>query len=158
MAQKTKCLTPNSQFHTSINKDQVSISVDLPFDIGERLNDDEGELLENLLHNQVELVLRPYFNNVEKNSFNNWYNKFKVFSMYKKEIKNSTNQLNKFLKESNVIKKNAGVFDSFKSIEDKIAYWISNKIDGWVNKGYGKKAISSLIIGILAGLLFLVLL
>jgi hypothetical protein len=155
MAQKTKCLTPGSQFHTSINKNQVSISVDLPFDIGEILNDAEGELLENLLHNQVELVLSPYFNNLEKTSFNNWYNKFKIFSMYKKEIKNSTNQLNKFLKESNAIKKNARVFDSFKSIEDKMVDWISNKINEWINKGYGKKAISSLIVGVLAGITFL---
>ena len=66
MAIETKCLTPGAHFHTNINKDYegreyVTISVDLPPGTLTNLTKVEAELLEKLLHNQIELVLRPYF-------------------------------------------------------------------------------------------------
>lgn len=59
MANKTKCLTSGAVFHTDINKRSVSVKVDLPFDLD--VDEKEAEVLENLLHNQLELVLRSYF-------------------------------------------------------------------------------------------------
>jgi len=59
VANKTKCLTSGAVFHTDINKRSVSVKVDLPFDLD--VDEKEAEVLENLLHNQLELVLRSYF-------------------------------------------------------------------------------------------------
>jgi len=56
---KTRCLTSGAQFHTKINPSSVSIEVDMPFDLN--MSEDESEVLETLLHNAIELVLRPYF-------------------------------------------------------------------------------------------------
>lgn len=66
MALETKCLTPGAQFHTDISTDyegreQVTVSVDLPAGTIKNLTEVEAELIEKLLHNQIELVLRPYF-------------------------------------------------------------------------------------------------
>ena len=59
MAQETKCLTNDAVYHTRIKDKTVSVKVDLPFKM--ELTEKEAELLEKLIHNQLELVLRPYF-------------------------------------------------------------------------------------------------
>lgn len=59
MANKTKCLTSGAVFHTHIDKGQVSITVELPFELD--VDEEEASILETLLHNQLELVLRSYF-------------------------------------------------------------------------------------------------
>lgn len=59
MARKTKCLTPHCMYSTHINDKEVSISVRFPKPI--KLSKKESALLEDLLHNSVECVLRPYF-------------------------------------------------------------------------------------------------
>ena len=61
---KTKCLTSGALFHQSIEDDKVSISVDIPFELN--LEEKEAIELETLLHNAVELVLRPYFDGGKK--------------------------------------------------------------------------------------------
>jgi len=63
MALKTKCLTPGADFHTAIDASGVIVKVDLPFKLD--LSEKEAKILERLLHNQLELVLRPYWENVE---------------------------------------------------------------------------------------------
>lgn len=55
----TRCLTSGAQFHQSIENDRIGIDVDLGFDL--ELSEREAIELETLLHNAVELVLRPYF-------------------------------------------------------------------------------------------------
>ena len=62
----TECLTSGAQFHQEITNDNVSISVDMPFDL--ELDEEEAIKLETLLHNAVEIVLRPYFKS-DKNNF-----------------------------------------------------------------------------------------
>ena len=57
----TKCLTSGAMFHTSITPKKVGIEVEIPFDLD--IDEEESGILETLLHNAVELVLRPYFNN-----------------------------------------------------------------------------------------------
>ena len=59
MALETKCLTPDTVFHTNIGTKYISARVVLPFEL--MINEKEAEILEKLLHNQIELVLRPYF-------------------------------------------------------------------------------------------------
>ena len=59
MAKKIKCLTSGAIYHTSINEKKIGVSVDLPIPI--RLTKKEAKVLEKLLHNQMELVLRLYF-------------------------------------------------------------------------------------------------
>ena len=59
MALETKCLTPNAVFHTNIGTKYITARVVLPFELN--INEKEAEILEKLLHNQIELVLRPYF-------------------------------------------------------------------------------------------------
>tara|TARA_B100001094_G_C18146583_1_gene781114 strand:- start:733 stop:945 length:213 start_codon:yes stop_codon:yes gene_type:complete len=59
MALETKCLTPEAVFHTNIGTHYISMRVALPFEL--KVSKEEAEVLERLLHNQVELVLRPYF-------------------------------------------------------------------------------------------------
>ena len=63
MAQETKCLTSGAQFHIHIRSDMDSISaeVDLPANTLEGVDEEEAEILSRLIHNQLELVLRPYF-------------------------------------------------------------------------------------------------
>ena len=63
MAQETKCLTSGAQFHIRVNSDHdfISVEVDLPTDTLEGVDKEEAELLSRLIHNQMELVLRPYF-------------------------------------------------------------------------------------------------
>ena len=59
MALETKCLTPDATFHTSVGTKYISTRVVLPFELF--IDEKEAEMLEKLLHNQIELVLRPYF-------------------------------------------------------------------------------------------------
>ena len=59
MALETKCLTSGAIFHIHIAEDNVSAKVDLPFKLD--VTEKEAETLETLIHNQLELVLRPYF-------------------------------------------------------------------------------------------------
>lgn len=59
MALETRCLTPDATFHTSIGTKYISVRVNLPFEL--KINEKEAKILEKLLHNQIELVLRPYF-------------------------------------------------------------------------------------------------
>jgi len=61
MANKTPCLTSGATFHTAINERDVAVLVDLPFKL--EITDEEAEILETLIHNQMELILRPYFQN-----------------------------------------------------------------------------------------------
>ncbi len=59
MANKTQCLTNGAIYHTGISEDSVSVKVNLPFKLD--ISDEEAEILETLIHNQMELILRPYF-------------------------------------------------------------------------------------------------
>ena len=63
MAQETKCLTSGAQFHIRVNSDHdfVAVEVELPANTLEEVDEEEAELLSRLIHNQLELVLRPYF-------------------------------------------------------------------------------------------------
>ena len=73
MANKTKCLTPDAHFSTVVmggnyeGQEYVSVRVQVPPGVLKHLDSEEAELLETLLHNQVELVLRPYFIMAESN-------------------------------------------------------------------------------------------
>lgn len=62
----TKCLTSGAIFHTSVKPERVGIDVDIPFDLS--IDEKESIELENLLHNAVELVLRPYFEKENKSN------------------------------------------------------------------------------------------
>jgi hypothetical protein len=64
MANPTKCLTSGANFTTHICPDRVSVSVQLPNKELKTLTEEEAVILETLIHNQMELVLRPYFNAV----------------------------------------------------------------------------------------------
>ena len=59
MAIETKCLTSGAIYNTEITSQKVSVSVELPFKL--EISEEEAELLDALIHNQLELVLRPYF-------------------------------------------------------------------------------------------------
>jgi len=59
MAQETKCLTSGAQFHIGIHPKTIDLMVELPFKLD--ISEEEAEILMRLLHNQVELVLRPYW-------------------------------------------------------------------------------------------------
>lgn len=57
---KTKCQTPNTQFHIGIKDNKISCEIDLPINL--ELSIAEAKLLETNIHNAMELVLAPYFN------------------------------------------------------------------------------------------------
>tara|TARA_R110000824_G_scaffold173265_1_gene351269 strand:+ start:494 stop:682 length:189 start_codon:yes stop_codon:yes gene_type:complete len=59
VANPTKCLTSGAVFHIYIAEDNVSAKVNLPFKLD--ITEKEAEILETLIHNQLELVLRSYF-------------------------------------------------------------------------------------------------
>jgi len=63
MAQETKCLTNGAQFHIHVmsQDDTVKVEVSLPKHTLWDVDEKEAELLSRLIHNQLELVLRPYF-------------------------------------------------------------------------------------------------
>ena len=60
MALETKCLTPDANFVTSISPRTIASTVNLPFELN--LDKEQAVILEKLIHNQLELVLRSYFN------------------------------------------------------------------------------------------------
>ncbi len=64
MAVETKCLTNGAIYNTVVTSQKVSVSVELPFKL--EIGEEEAELLDALIHNQLELVLRPYFLRAEK--------------------------------------------------------------------------------------------
>lgn len=59
MAVETPCQTPGAVYSTSITPQALAVEVQLPVPLD--LTEAEAELLENLVHNAMELVLRPYF-------------------------------------------------------------------------------------------------
>ena len=59
MALETKCLTPDTIFSTQIKPKSISLNVNLPFELD--ITKEEAEILERLIHNQIEITLRPYF-------------------------------------------------------------------------------------------------
>tara|TARA_Y100000296_G_scaffold62499_1_gene72601 strand:+ start:33 stop:221 length:189 start_codon:yes stop_codon:yes gene_type:complete len=59
MANSTKCLTNGAVFRVEIDENSIAATVDLPFKLD--INEKEAEILETLIHNQLELVLRSYF-------------------------------------------------------------------------------------------------
>jgi len=68
MAQETKCLTSGAKFHIRVSSDHdfISVEVDLPTDTLEGVDETEAELISRLIHNQLEIVLRPYFERKRK--------------------------------------------------------------------------------------------
>ena len=66
MANPTKCLTSGATFTTRISPDRVSVTIRLPNEELRTLTEEEAIILETLIHNQMELVLRPYFNTQDK--------------------------------------------------------------------------------------------
>ena len=60
MALETKCLTPDANFTTFISSRTIASTVNLPFEL--EIGKEEAVVLEKLIHNQLELVLRSYFN------------------------------------------------------------------------------------------------
>ena len=60
MALETKCLTPDTKFITHVGEQQILNDVELPFSLD--IDEEEATLLEKLIHNQLELILRSYFN------------------------------------------------------------------------------------------------
>jgi len=64
MARKTKCLTSGAIFQINVNpeKDIIKLEVNMPRGVITDIAEQEADLLSKLIHNQLELVLRPYFN------------------------------------------------------------------------------------------------
>jgi hypothetical protein len=60
MADDKECLTPGSQFHITINPEEVGGIVELPFEL--EIDKEEAEELEDKIHDALEEVLAPYFN------------------------------------------------------------------------------------------------
>ena len=60
MALETRCLTPDANFTTFISPRTIASTVNLPFKL--EISEEEAVILEKLIHNQLELVLRSYFN------------------------------------------------------------------------------------------------
>jgi len=56
---KTKCQTEGAVYQTEISEKNVSVNVKIPFTLD--LDKDEAKLLEDNIHNALELVLAPYF-------------------------------------------------------------------------------------------------
>ena len=59
MAQETRCLTSGAKFHIGVHSKTIDALVELPFKLN--LTKGEAEILSRLIHNQLELVLRPYW-------------------------------------------------------------------------------------------------
>ena len=59
MANSTKCLTSGAWFHIGVSEDGITAKVDLPFRLD--IDEEEAKIIEVLVHNQLELVLRSYF-------------------------------------------------------------------------------------------------
>lgn len=61
MAIETPCQTPDTVFSTHINENVVVCIVNLPFDLN--LTEEGAQVLEANIHNMMELVFKPYFDN-----------------------------------------------------------------------------------------------
>lgn len=59
-ALRTPCQTNGAIWEIEISDDEIEVEVKLPFKL--ELTKEEAKLLENNLHNAVELVLSKYFN------------------------------------------------------------------------------------------------
>ena len=59
MANSTKCLTTGAWFRIGVDEDSITAKVDLPFKLD--IDEEEARIIETLIHNQLELVLRSYF-------------------------------------------------------------------------------------------------
>ena len=59
MANSTKCLTSGAWFHIGVSEDGITAKVALPFKLD--IDEEEAKIIETLVHNQLELVLRSYF-------------------------------------------------------------------------------------------------
>ena len=59
MANSTKCLTSGAIFHTHIKEDGIVTKITLPFNLD--IDKGEAEIIETLIHNSLETILRPYF-------------------------------------------------------------------------------------------------
>jgi hypothetical protein len=55
----TKCQTPDMVYDISIQKDEITIGLKLPFEL--ELGTQEATLLEKNLHNSIEQVMKVYF-------------------------------------------------------------------------------------------------
>lgn len=58
MANETECLTDGTIYHTMIKSRSISIDIDLPTPLN--LSEKEAAILDILIHNQLELILRYY--------------------------------------------------------------------------------------------------
>ncbi len=58
-AVKTTCQTPDAKFKIDISDTEVSVNVSLPMSLD--LSEAEAKLLEDNIHNAMELVLAKYF-------------------------------------------------------------------------------------------------
>lgn len=69
-ALETPCQTPGAMYDTHIGDHSVGIDVELPNGMG--LDEQQAELVENQMHNVMELVLEPYFHH--EASSGDWHN------------------------------------------------------------------------------------
>jgi hypothetical protein len=56
---KTDCQTKGAIYKTDISEKNINIDIKIPFNIN--LDKTEAKLLEDNIHNALELVLKPYF-------------------------------------------------------------------------------------------------
>jgi len=59
MANETRCLTPDAIYHIGIYPKLIFAKIELPLELD--IDEEEAKVLETLIHNQIELVLRSYF-------------------------------------------------------------------------------------------------
>jgi hypothetical protein len=59
MAVETKCQTPDAEYMITIGNRYIYTRTKLPFRL--TISEDETKILDSLLHNAIEVVLRPYF-------------------------------------------------------------------------------------------------
>ncbi len=61
MALKTNCQTPDMVYSTHIDKNEINIHLNLPFNLN--LSKEESVILEKNIHNVLEIVMSKYFLN-----------------------------------------------------------------------------------------------
>lgn len=59
MAEKTACMTPDAIYHSHITPTHLEVKVDFPFELD--LSEREAELLDILIHNQLEIALASFW-------------------------------------------------------------------------------------------------
>lgn len=59
MAEKTVCMTPDAIYHSYITPTHLEVKVDFPFTLD--LSEREAELLDILIHNQLEIALASFW-------------------------------------------------------------------------------------------------